>query len=111
MGGDFNEVLFDFEKKGGTQKPYHLIDNFRNALFNNNLSSLNDLGPPFTWDNGRTHSNNVMERLDIFVVNDTWRNYFPNSSSTNLDYYSSDHRAIQLNTNYTQNNTDAPLSR
>lgn len=48
VGGGFNEILYDYEKKGGNPRPFTLIDNFRNAFNTNSLSSLKSYGPVFT---------------------------------------------------------------
>lgn len=57
IGRDFNEVLFNHEKKGGKPRAMSLINNFREALLSNSLTSLNSLGPKFTWDNKRKAPN------------------------------------------------------
>lgn len=111
VGGDFNEILFDNDKQGGAPTRYFLINNFINALINNNLSSLKASGPSFTWDNHCRHPYNVLERLDRFIVNDSWRNNFPNSISSNLDYFNSDHRAICLDTDNYGPYSNLPLYR
>lgn len=98
IGGDFNEILYDSEKCGGIPRASHLINNFRSTLSLNKLSSLNSTGPRFTWTNNIKHCENIVARLDRFVADDTWRLNFSNFKATNLDFYSSDHRAIYINT-------------
>lgn len=49
VGGDFNVIFYDREKKGGIPRGFTLINNFRNALWDNSLSSLDSNGPKYMW--------------------------------------------------------------
>lgn len=69
VGRDFNEILYDKEKKGGIPRAISLMNNFRNALTENFLSSLEADGPKFTWENKRKIPHLIQERLDQFVAN------------------------------------------
>ena len=60
--GDFNEILYRFEKQGGHPKPQVQMERFRDAL---NFCNLNDFGfegDVFTWRN-----NNYRVEGYIFV--------------------------------------------
>lgn len=69
VGGDFNEILYDHEKKGGNLRSPSLIEDFRKALSSNELYSINSSGPSYTWDNKRSISNQILVRLDRYVAN------------------------------------------
>ncbi|KAK2652482.1 hypothetical protein Ddye_012359 [Dipteronia dyeriana] len=51
--GDFNEILDDSEKKGGSQHRSSMMDAFRCALDDCGLQDLGFSGPEFTWSNKR----------------------------------------------------------
>lgn len=72
VGGDFTEMLYDKDKRGGAPRNFGLSNAFRSALSHNGLISLKVAGPFFTWDNKREGHNQILERLDHFVANDTW---------------------------------------
>lgn len=57
VGGNFNEILFDHEKRWGIPRAFSQTNSFREALESLNLSSLAVIGPMFTWDNKRKHPN------------------------------------------------------
>lgn len=48
VGGDFNEILYDFDKVGGKPRAFPLINNFCNTLAELELSSLRAMGPHHT---------------------------------------------------------------
>jgi hypothetical protein len=49
--GDFNEILFAWEKEGGVPKPQAQMDNFKMALEDCGLRDLGYVGDTFTWRN------------------------------------------------------------
>ena len=75
--GDFNEILAQEEKKGGLLKPQAAIDKFRKAVNECNFRDLGYTGYPYTWSNNRSGEENVQERLDRFLANDSWFAIFP----------------------------------
>lgn len=89
--GDFNEILSNEEKEGGNQRPLRYMQAFQEAL----LDDLGFVGDKFTWQRGR-----IRERLDRGVVNDTWRQIYPNAAMVHMGYSDSDHRPILLDTEY-----------
>jgi hypothetical protein len=91
--GDFNEILYSHEKEGGNQRPQNIMQAFRDVLSDCDLEDLGFCGDEFTWRRGRIH-----ERLDLAVVNSSWR-----AILQNLDYARSDHRPILLDTEAQQN--------
>jgi hypothetical protein len=95
--GDFNEIMFSFEKQGGLPRPQVCMDRFRNAL---NFCNLNDLGfegDIFTWRNNNCRAKGyIRERLDRAVANPGWCAKFPCYKVVNGEQGHSDHRPVLL---------------
>ena len=49
--GDFNEILFNYEKEGGPPRVERCMVDFRKALEDCDLHDLGFTGDPFTWRN------------------------------------------------------------
>lgn len=98
-GCDFNEILYDEDKRGGVPRSLNQIIVFRNALIANSLVSLNENGPKYIWDNKCKGPYHILKCLDRFVTNEACISSFPNHHSTNLDFFNSDHRPVILNSN------------
>lgn len=47
--GDFNEILFNFEKNGDNSRAFSLMQDFRDTITALNLQDLLAKGPKFTW--------------------------------------------------------------
>lgn len=67
--GDFNEVMFLFEKKGSRLRNEGNMERFREALNDCNLSDIGFFGNWYTWERGKFSDNNIRERLDRGVAN------------------------------------------
>ncbi|KAJ1260516.1 hypothetical protein BS78_10G238300 [Paspalum vaginatum] len=94
-GGDFNEVLFSYEKEGGVPRSQRCMDKFRETLEACNLHDLGFCGDSFTWrNNNRREGGYIRERLDRAVANEEWRNLFPGVQIINGDPRHSDHRPV-----------------
>ena len=93
--GDFNEILFNYEKEGGPPRAERSMEKFRQTLEDCDFQDLGFVGDAFTW---RNHHHIVAsytkERLDRAVANNTWRGRFPLVRVTNGDQRHSDHRPI-----------------
>jgi hypothetical protein len=93
--GDFNEILFQHEKQGGTARPQQCMDMFREAHEDCDLEDLGYTCDLFTWWN---HHHNadcyIRERLDRAVANTEWRNLFPGYEVRHGDQQHSDHMPI-----------------
>ncbi|KAM2031796.1 hypothetical protein TB1_039662 [Malus domestica] len=89
-GGDFNEYLWDWEKKGGSESRsnrHRYLDDFMREM---KLFDLDFNGPPFTW-RGIRNGTLVEERLDRGLINKQWQDYWPNSSLIHGVVLGSDH--------------------
>jgi hypothetical protein len=93
--GDFNEIMFSFEKQGGAPRPQSQMNNFRNALDFCNLQDLGFEGDIFTWRNNKFCVDGyIRERLDRAVASPTWRARFPGFKVIHGDPEHSDHRPV-----------------
>lgn len=74
--GDFNEIMYDCEKKGGRDRATWQMANFREAVVNCGLRDFPCSGYEYTYDNGQAGEDNVQCRLDRALVNDDWMGGF-----------------------------------
>ncbi|KAH1047687.1 hypothetical protein J1N35_038471 [Gossypium stocksii] len=96
--GDFNEILFSFEKKGGRICEERQMAEFRKALDYCELYDLGFNGLWYTWERGRLIDNNIRERLDRGVANTEWWSLFPTYKVTHLQHSFSDHCPVVMDT-------------
>jgi hypothetical protein len=97
--GDFNEILFAWEKEGGVPRAQVYMDHFKEALEYCELGDLGFVGDAFTWrNNSHVAGKFIRERLDRAVANQAWRNRFPAFKVNNGDPRHSDHRPVIVDT-------------
>ncbi|KAF7838984.1 ribonuclease H [Senna tora] len=94
--GDFNEILYNTEKKGGLLKNQNYLEAFRSVVDVCQFVDLGFKGYPFTWSNGRCEEDNVQERLDRVFATESWLLLFPYVAVEHLQRYTSDHCAISI---------------
>lgn len=94
MIGDFNEILSNNNKSGGTLQNEAQMANFRIDLDHCSLYEQPFDGDPFTWIKGRCNVTAMKERLDWCFVNIHWRDTFVLILTKHLDYFGSNRRAI-----------------
>jgi hypothetical protein len=100
--GDFNEILFSYEKEGGRQRQQQCMDRFRETLEHCQLNDLGYEGDCFTWRNhNHIAENYIRERLDRAVANDRWGARFPTARLINGDPRHLDHRPLIITTERT----------
>lgn len=78
--GDFNEIMYSFEKKGGRLRNEQNMARFRAVLVDCDLLDIGFSGSWFTWEKGKHLENNVRERLERGVANQEWWGFFPKHS-------------------------------
>ncbi|CAM8953707.1 unnamed protein product [Rhodiola kirilowii] len=83
--GDFNEVCFSWEVKGGR------IRAFREAMMDCGLTDLGYKGNSYTFSNRRSGVLETRARLDRMLANYDWRKIFPNAQVSHISATSSDH--------------------
>ncbi|KAA3480861.1 reverse transcriptase [Gossypium australe] len=96
--GDFNEILYSFEKSGGIQRDKKHMKAFRETLEECQLTDIGFSGVWFTWEMVYLLETNIRERLDRGVANEKWSKLFPLSILQHLPYSTSDHCPLLLNT-------------
>ncbi|KAA3460773.1 reverse transcriptase [Gossypium australe] len=91
VAGDFNEIMFSFEKQGGRIREERQMEAFREVLEDYELADLGFSGQWYTWERGGLARNNIMKRLDRGVANTKWWNLFSNFEVNHLQHSFSDH--------------------
>ncbi|KAA3460789.1 reverse transcriptase [Gossypium australe] len=98
VGGDFNDILFAHEKRGGLPREEARMEAFRRVLEDCFLEDIVFTGPWFKWERGRVEERNIQERLDRGVATDSWIQTFPNFSLRHLPHSFSDHCPLLVDT-------------
>lgn len=70
--GDFNEILFYFEKCGGRSRSERLICNFKHTMEDCKLVDVGYNGDLFTLNNKHESNSYTKEMLDRAVANSYW---------------------------------------
>lgn len=87
--GDFNEILYNYEKEGGRARSQRQMQDFHDALDDCDLVDMGYSGDMFTWQRGK-----IRERLDRGVTNAQWNAMFPSANLRNCETLKSDHRPL-----------------
>ncbi|KAK3200122.1 hypothetical protein Dsin_023537 [Dipteronia sinensis] len=90
--GDFNEVLCDDEKLGGSSKRWREMSDFREALADANLEDMGFMGAKFTWSNKRDVASSVLGRLDRGLCNKGFRSLCSRFVIRHMEFWGSAHR-------------------
>ncbi|KAK3222180.1 hypothetical protein Dsin_009205 [Dipteronia sinensis] len=93
MGGDFNTVLCDTERKGGASNSASMR-NFRSFLLQAKVVDIPIHGCAFTWTNNRELAS--WARLDRFLISPWILSWFPKLMQKGLPKSVSDHNAITI---------------
>lgn len=94
VGGDFNTILSDTEKRGGLALDYGSIHDFKECLVGANLSGIRYEGSNFTWCNNQRGGRRIWQRLDRFLCNGAAMAQFPELVVNHLPRIISDHAPI-----------------
>ncbi|XP_074323958.1 uncharacterized protein LOC141660875 [Apium graveolens] len=97
--GDFNDLMFAHEKKGGRPHPRRLLEGFVDAVNDCGLIDMGFSGNEFTWERARGQTNWIQERLDRGLANQQWQSLFPDAKIRVWDVSSSDHLPLILELN------------
>ncbi|KAA3486868.1 reverse transcriptase [Gossypium australe] len=79
---NFNEIMYTFEKVGGTPRDERKIEAFQETLEDCQLEDIGYSGVWFTWERGNFAETNIKERLERGVVNENWKSLFPTAVFT-----------------------------
>ncbi|XP_074302786.1 uncharacterized protein LOC141634757 [Silene latifolia] len=93
--GDYNEVLYSTEMKGGSRAQWQM-NNFRDAADTCGLRDIPFEGYMFTFDNGQAGVNNRQCRLDRAVGTSEWFDLFSYAKLFHLDREWSDHAPLKV---------------
>ena len=93
LTGDFNEIIDNSEKAGGTERPESSFGAFRSFLSSCDLFDIKHTGDFLSW-RGQRHSHLVHCRLDRSLANSSWSDLFPNGRTHYLPFEGSDHMPI-----------------
>ncbi|XVF82826.1 hypothetical protein PTKIN_Ptkin16aG0081500 [Pterospermum kingtungense] len=96
--GDFNEILWSNEKKGGQPRLERQMEAFREALEVNELADLGYADSRFTWKRGKSKRTMMQERLDRAVANSKWTDLFPDFKVSHLVSSKFDHCSVMFDT-------------
>ena len=91
MGGDFNTILYDSGKKGGSLTGLGACNLFHSWFHRHCMHDLQFHGPRFTWSRG-----SLFKRLDRVIYNSEWTRIFSDSTVLHLPKLSSDHRPLLM---------------
>ncbi|XP_074282749.1 uncharacterized protein LOC141607292 [Silene latifolia] len=93
--GDFNEILFGTEMKGG-ERPQWQMTSFRDAVNDCGLRDLAFEGYEFTYDNGQAGADNRQSRIDRAMITEEWADTFLYAKLHHLEPGLSDHVPIMV---------------
>lgn len=97
--GDCNEITKSEEKIGGRTRSMSSFQNFNTMLQICDMKDLKHTGNQFSWV-GRRRNDIIECCLDRVMVNPSWMNKFPNSSTEYLEIAESDHRPMIVSIDY-----------
>ncbi|XP_019154282.1 PREDICTED: uncharacterized protein LOC109150753 [Ipomoea nil] len=96
--GDFNDLLYQHEKRGGNPHPVGLLRGFGDTVHNCGLVQLPMRCHQFTWEKGKGTERWLEERLDKVLVTEQWTDLHGEAWVENILTRKSDHSALFLNT-------------
>ncbi|XP_074336615.1 uncharacterized protein LOC141673774 [Apium graveolens] len=97
--GDFNDIMYVHEKRGGRVQDRYLLEGFKEAVNESGLQDLGYVGNEFTWERSRGSPTWIQERLDRGIDNYEWRRLFPTVTIKVLEVSTSDHLPLFLELN------------
>lgn len=89
--GDFNDIMFVHEKKGGRMHLRALLEGFKNVVKDCGLYEVQSKGSEFTWERARGTDRWIQEKLDRGMANQEWNTMFPEAEINVLEVTTSDH--------------------
>ena len=89
--GDFNEIVSNNEKLGGSNRSHSQMQLFRDVLDECGFIDLGYVGSPFTWQKHFADGHSIRERLDRGMANNEWFLKFAGTKIHHLSSNNSDH--------------------
>ncbi|MBA0752990.1 hypothetical protein Gogos_020827, partial [Gossypium gossypioides] len=96
--GNFNEILYGFEKRGGLPRGEGRMEAFRMVLEDCDLRDMGFSRSWFTWERGNLTETNIRERLDRGVATEEWLSLFPEFQIRHTSHSFSDHCPLLITT-------------
>ena len=96
IGGDFNMILDNNEKIGGSDVLSQASRDFKNWCGLNNLVNVPTNNGMYTWNNKRKDSTYIAEKLDRFLIRGELDTFNLNFLSTILPIAGSDHFPVRF---------------
>ena len=94
--GDFNEIVYESEKEGGSSRLRRQMKNFSETINWCGLTDLGYVGLSFTWLYQRADGFQIRERLDRALASVEWGRRFQDAKLYHLTCSASDHFSLAL---------------
>ncbi|CAH9143761.1 unnamed protein product [Cuscuta epithymum] len=94
--GDFNDILYDSEKKGRIQQPRWRLRGFQECVLACGLRDFPFSGYQWTWGKSLGMAYWVEAKLDRIMVNDEWWNRFMAAQASSVEAPVSDNMALSM---------------
>ncbi|CAH9118852.1 unnamed protein product [Cuscuta europaea] len=91
MMGDFNDVMFDNERKSSVPPSPWLLRGFQEAVWSSELVNVSFEDYEWTWEWGRGTPRWIEAKLDRILANEDWLTLFGGHQSMSLEGPTSDH--------------------
>ncbi|XP_059073249.1 uncharacterized protein LOC131874050 [Cryptomeria japonica] len=96
IGGDFNAILHQHEKQGGSSNNAWASLDFADWIHRSGMLEINMVKDAFTWNNWRLGFSNIAEKMDRFFVLGSLINFPFTLEASILPFSRSDHFPISL---------------
>ena len=94
--GDFNEIIKQDEKLGGSRRPHNQMQQFREVMDECGFMDMGFEGSKYTWSKHFENGISIWERLDRCLVTNSWFLRFGGLKVYHLNCTSSDHVPILI---------------
>ena len=108
-GGNYNMIESLDEKQGGRSRANNDGNLLKNYIHNNWLMDIPTRNGLFTWSNKREGSQQIVSRLDRFLISDNATHLRGEFTASILPISGSDHWPIELQWNRPGNNLNRPF--
>ncbi|XP_026459211.1 uncharacterized protein LOC113359854 [Papaver somniferum] len=105
---DMNFILSNIEKSGGNPHSQTMLNNANDFVNTLGVHDISFSGNLFTWTNRRHEAELIQERLDRFLGDEIWFNFFPDCHVYHLAPIASDHSPIVLTSSKNLNTAKKP---
>ncbi|XP_044472228.1 uncharacterized protein LOC123200909 [Mangifera indica] len=89
--GDFNTIKHPLEKVGGAAWGNYYCEDLSNCMRDAELDDLRFMGHLLTWSNCSEGARRIACKLDRALINDSWKDLFPNAMAHFFNPSISDH--------------------